>query len=189
MREALEEVAHGRPGEALAASVLQEEERFLLVPGAAHSAALAPRLPHGAAGAWRELEPLWRRSTAPLDREAERIGAAAARGAVSELVDALHPSGSLGEEGWRVFEHPDRVPFEVRQGRLIVTPQLAQSVSTIDVDDRAVRALSYPLPRVWQALDARRRRPRRSRASSARRAPLCCARSTVPRRPAGSPSS
>jgi DNA-binding transcriptional ArsR family regulator len=100
-----------------------------------------PRYVAAVRRAWGEFEPRWRRSAALLEREVERVRAAAAHGAVRELAGALHPYDT--ERGLRVHD-----------GRLIVKPLLAHSVCLVETDRGGrLHAFSYPLPNAWQAFD------------------------------------
>jgi DNA-binding transcriptional ArsR family regulator len=106
--------------------------------------------------AWAGFEPLWRRSQALMEREADRIAAAAARGGVRELVAALHPYGAVERGGWRVFERPRPLGLRIHHGRLTVRPLLAESVCLVESDgDARLHGFSYPLPNAWQAFDDR----------------------------------
>ena len=108
--------------------------------------------------AWAGFEPLWRRSAALVDREAERVRTAAALGAVRELVAAGHPSGSVEHGRWRVFERARPVGLRIR-GRLIVRPLLDESACLVETDRDGLRGFSFPLSNAWRAFDDRAPEP------------------------------
>lgn len=104
--------------------------------------------------AWAGFAPLWHESAALLDREVERVSAAAARGGVVELLDDLHPNGSVADGAWRLVDSPRPLRLGLRDRQIIVTPLLASEVCLTHCDDHgALRAISYPLPAAWRAFD------------------------------------
>lgn len=104
--------------------------------------------------AWIGFEPLWRRSVGLLEREVERVTAAADRGAAATLIDALHPYSSIAGDELRLFERAHPAPLHIDDKRLTVAPLLAESVCMTDCDDAGgLRVLTYPVPEIWRAFD------------------------------------
>jgi DNA-binding transcriptional ArsR family regulator len=159
MGQVLEQLAEV-PGDELTAAILGDSAVDRRAPEAWLPVLRAPerwmrRYVEALHRAWLGFEPLWRRSTPLLEREAERVAAAAARGATVTLVDALHPYSSIANGDWRLFERSDPVQLQLDDHRLVVAPLLAESVCMTDCDDAGgLRMLSYPLPGVWRAFDA-----------------------------------
>jgi hypothetical protein len=93
---------------------------------------------------WSEVEPLWRRARVLLDREAERVHAAAERGDSADLIAALRLTADTAPYGWT----------RPVMSRITVCPTLAGRHATVVLaDERGVpRALFYPIPDVWRAI-------------------------------------
>ena len=112
------------------------------------------------ARAWRAVEPVWSRCRGVLDREVERLGAAAARGVAADLLGGLHPGASLDAEAWRL---PNDVGTPTRYrlaSRFTLYPTLVDRRTAITFHDGRGRldALFYSLPGAWRILDGDTRR-------------------------------
>jgi DNA-binding transcriptional ArsR family regulator len=120
-------VRQGRLHAAVWAPVLDAPERWLR----AYSAAIER--------VWGEVAPRWRRAAGLLQREAERVEAAAGQGGLALATSA----GSVRGGTWRLFERSDPAGLRLRRGRLVLRPLLAP-VSLIEAGDELL-SVSYPL--------------------------------------------
>jgi DNA-binding transcriptional ArsR family regulator len=96
---------------------------------------------------WTAVEPVWRSEQHLRDREAERIGAAAVRGALDTVLDALHPRG-WAEDGRLVFPDPEGTSVDARDRAVVLAPGLSRlnvSISNLDRSDAVW--LAYPVRR------------------------------------------
>jgi DNA-binding transcriptional ArsR family regulator len=108
---------------------------------------------------WQGLEPLWRRSTGLLEREADRISAAAADGVPgSALVMDVSPPGRA-----TLVNAQFRIPTTLQPRRLtvpadgvILAPMIAPEGSGMlsSPDDSLVR-IAYAIPGAWRAFEDR----------------------------------
>jgi DNA-binding transcriptional ArsR family regulator len=87
-----------------------------------------------------EVEPRWRRASHLLQREAERVAAAAERGGAVALAAT---AGSVQDGAWRLFERPRPAGLRLRRGRLMLRPLLAP-VSLVEAADELL-SVSYPV--------------------------------------------
>jgi DNA-binding transcriptional ArsR family regulator len=103
---------------------------------------------------WRGLEPLWRRASSLLEREAERVQAAVERGVpTSQIANGLLPRTSLVDGTLRMTtSEPRRLSVDPKG--LTVTPMIAASSasSLVSPGDALVRAV-YPLREYWRAFE------------------------------------
>ncbi|TQM13773.1 winged helix-turn-helix domain-containing protein [Pseudonocardia kunmingensis] len=95
---------------------------------------------------WQGVEPVWRRESELRVREAERVGAAAARGALDVVLASAHPRGRA-EDGALVFPDPEGTDLDA-VGRLVVlTPVLNRlDVSISNLERAGLVWLAYPVP-------------------------------------------
>jgi DNA-binding transcriptional ArsR family regulator len=122
-------VRQGRLHAGVWAPVLDAPERWLHSYGAAMERA------------WTELEPRWRRAAHLLDREAERIEAAADRGGALALAGSA--AGSVRGGEWRLFERPEPAGLRLNRGRLVLRPLLAPA-GLVEAGDELL-SVGYPL--------------------------------------------
>lgn len=107
--------------------------------------------------AGRGLVPLWRRSNDLLEREVERIDAAADRGvAPSQIASALSPPSRLVDDALRLVPGPDPRKLGVDEDGLIVAPIVAGlRAGAVATPGDVVSWIAYSLPRAWRTFDAK----------------------------------
>lgn len=104
---------------------------------------------------WRGLEPLWRRSAALLEREADRLHGATARGVpATQIVTELNPRASLADGAVRLVAGPEPRRLGVDERGVVVAPMIAGGEGGIlsSPGERFVR-MAYPLRGAWRAFD------------------------------------
>jgi DNA-binding transcriptional ArsR family regulator len=90
---------------------------------------------------WQRLEPRWRAARVAIDREIERIGVAAVRGALPSVLNSLHPCLEFTGDRFRFRGHCD-IPLAGR--RLILVPSLIDPRAVlIHSDDPRVVSVAY----------------------------------------------
>jgi DNA-binding transcriptional ArsR family regulator len=97
--------------------------------------------------AWQCVEPLWRQARPLLDREVERVGAAAVRGQLGLILDGLHPASRFAD-GVLSIRDPEPGRFSLCGRDLILVPMLAGPqalICNLERDDGVW--IGYPLPR------------------------------------------
>ena len=105
--------------------------------------------------AWEVIEPAWSRAVDILERDAERVGLAVARGAGDELVIQRFPFAVPDGEDVLLPSHSQDSGTLQVSDRLAFVPLLAHFESsgwTDDYGDRLI-ALRYPAGAAWSALD------------------------------------
>lgn len=107
---------------------------------------------------WNQFEPVWRRAAPLIERETERIGVAAVRGAIDTLLGGIGPRCRYADGTLYVDDHLP-VAFEQGDRPLVLVPLLSgryASVFSFDMPD--VVWFGYPLPgleRLWDGQPVR----------------------------------
>ena len=104
--------------------------------------------------AWDVIAPVWSRATDVLERDAERVGVAAARGAGPELVEQVFPFVANDGEDLLLPSHSDHSGRLQVKGTLPLIPLVAPIASsgwTDDYGDRFI-ALRYSAMAAWSGL-------------------------------------
>ncbi len=106
------------------------------------------------ARAWEVIAPVWSRAADVLERDAERVGVAVARGAGAELVAQAFPFTGADGEDVMLPSHSDRSGVLRVGDRLELVPLVAPLESsgwTDDYGDRFI-AMRYSATAAWSAL-------------------------------------
>ncbi len=94
---------------------------------------------------WSVVEPVWRREDALRGREAERVGAAAAREALDIVLAQAHPRGRA-EDGCLVFPDPEGTELDASGRTVVLAPVLSRlDVSISNLDRPDLIWLAYPV--------------------------------------------
>lgn len=102
------------------------------------------------ADAWRSIEPLWLQAQPMLEREVERVGAAAVRGGLDLILDRLHPASQFTDNVLKIRD-PEPASFELAGRPLILVPMLSGGQALICNLDRTDAVwIAYPMPGVGQ---------------------------------------
>jgi DNA-binding transcriptional ArsR family regulator len=94
---------------------------------------------------WSLVGPVWLREDTLRGREAERVGAAAARHALDVVLAQAHPRGHT-EDGTLVFPDPEATELDAAGRTVVLAPMLSGldvSISNLDRDDLVW--LAYPV--------------------------------------------
>lgn len=93
------------------------------------------------------VTPLWTRAEALLEREVERVGAAAARGALAELLAGVHPEARVEDGALVLPDYHDTLDLHVGSAGLVLIPMLT-GTHRIIVQHRGdeLTHIAYPLP-------------------------------------------
>lgn len=94
---------------------------------------------------WSIVEPVWLREDLLRGREAERVGAAAAREALDVVLAQAHPRGRA-EDGCLVFPDPEGTELDASGRTVVLAPVLSRldlSISNLDRTD--IVWLAYPV--------------------------------------------
>jgi DNA-binding transcriptional ArsR family regulator len=95
---------------------------------------------------WTAIRPVWQQARPLLDREVERVGAAAVRGRLDVVLSGIHP-GTRFEDGVLRFRDPEPARFELAGRPLVLVPMLAGGDAFICSLDRPDAVwLGYPVP-------------------------------------------
>jgi DNA-binding transcriptional ArsR family regulator len=95
---------------------------------------------------WRGVEPVWRREAELRAREVDRVGLAAARGALDVVLASAHPRGR-SEDGVLVFPDPEGTDLDAAGRLVVLTPVLSRlDVSISNLDRAGLLWLAYPAP-------------------------------------------
>ena len=95
---------------------------------------------------WQGVEPVWRREAQMRAREVDRVGAAAARGALDVVLASAHPRGRA-EDGALVFPDPEGTELDAAGRLVVLTPVLSRlDVSISNLERDALLWLAYPVP-------------------------------------------
>jgi DNA-binding transcriptional ArsR family regulator len=108
--------------------------------------------------AWAGLAPLWRRASALLEREAERLASALDQGVpVSQLVVDVTPRATLRDETLGLASRgPEARPLDVDPSGVRVAPMITGlNVWILATPCDALSRLSYPIPAAWRVFDDR----------------------------------
>jgi DNA-binding transcriptional ArsR family regulator len=93
---------------------------------------------------WTAVAPLWARAAPLVEREFERVGVAAVRRTLDQLIDRLHPEDGVDDARW-VLDCAGPVPVA---DELVLVPIVCgprASISFVDGEGRACR-FAYPVP-------------------------------------------
>jgi DNA-binding transcriptional ArsR family regulator len=104
---------------------------------------------------WRSLEPLWRRSSALLEREADRIDAASARGVpATQLITELNPRATVAGGELRLVAGSEPRRLGIGPRGVTVAPMIVGGEGGIlsSPEERFAR-MAYPLHAAWRAFD------------------------------------
>ena len=103
--------------------------------------------------AWTGIEPLWTRSADLLDRDAERVGVALARGAGAELIVERYPYAAIADDALLLPSHSGRSGHLAVGTSLHLQPLLAPVSASGWTDDYGDTCLAvrYPVPHAWRA--------------------------------------
>jgi DNA-binding transcriptional ArsR family regulator len=94
---------------------------------------------------WSIVEPVWRREDVLRGREAERVGAAAAREALDVVLAQAHPRGRA-EDGFLVFPDPEGTELDASGRTVVLAPVLSRlDVSISNLDRADLLWLAYPV--------------------------------------------
>ena len=112
---------------------------------------------------WKGIREPWMAAGVLFEREAERVEAAAERGALPELVAGLHHRADVSDGVWRLANDEPRT-LRTQEGGLVITPVLAGpgSARAKFSDSGTLEALSYPLPGATRVLDGELLSPARA---------------------------
>lgn len=104
---------------------------------------------------WRGIEPLWRRASTLLEREADRIEAATDRGVpATQLITEISSRASLAEGQLRIAMAVEPRRLSVSERGLILSPMIAGGDSGIlSSPGDALTRIVYSVPGAWRAFD------------------------------------
>jgi DNA-binding SARP family transcriptional activator len=105
--------------------------------------------------AWQAVQPLWMQARPLLEREVERVGAAAVRGGLDLILDRLHPASQYGDHVLRIRD-PEPASFELGNRPLVLVPMLSGVRALICNLERPDAVwVGYPLPGAAQMASGR----------------------------------
>jgi DNA-binding transcriptional ArsR family regulator len=104
---------------------------------------------------WCAIAPLWRRASALLERETERITAAVERGvSPAHIVKQLNTRSVVIGDVWRVTPRPGSRPLGISEEGLTVAPLVTGArYGVFGAPDDRLEFMAYPLPEVWRVVD------------------------------------
>lgn len=95
---------------------------------------------------WTLVEPVWRRESDLRGREADRVGAAAARRALDIVLANAHPRGRAAD-GVLVFPDPEAITADSTGRTIVLAPVLQRlDVSISNLDRPDLLWFAYPAP-------------------------------------------
>lgn len=97
---------------------------------------------------WTAIRPVWREARPLLDREVDRIGAAAVRGQLDIVLGGIHPSGRFGD-GVLKIRDPEPGRFDLAGRPLVLVPMVSGDDALIfSLDQPDAVWVGYPVPGV-----------------------------------------
>ncbi|MGI5128611.1 winged helix-turn-helix domain-containing protein [Pseudonocardia sp. CA-107938] len=95
---------------------------------------------------WTLVEPVWRRESALRGREADRVGAAAARQSLDIVLAGAHPRGRVCD-GALVFPDPEATVTDATGRTVVLAPVLQRlDVSISNLEQPDILWFAYPVP-------------------------------------------
>lgn len=96
--------------------------------------------------AWSAVRPLWNQARPLLEREVERVGAAAVRGRLDVVLGGLNPRSRF-DDGVLKISDPEPARFELAGRPLVLVPMLSGGNALLcNFDHPDVAWLGYPMP-------------------------------------------
>jgi DNA-binding transcriptional ArsR family regulator len=104
---------------------------------------------------WCVIAPLWRRASALLEREAERISAAVERGvSPAHIVNEVNARSAVVDDVWRVTPGPRPRRLGVAEQGVTLAPLVTGArYGVFGAPADRLEFMAYPLPEVWRVMD------------------------------------